>query len=152
MVALTIWTHLQQFEDLKFLNFSGKACPRPPKNPSRVPNRTELGENVPILLENSESGLDLSQDTSIPILKNSCHKPTSKEIYFLWNYYSICQQINKPLNLDIQVNSELQSWLMTLELQNKLHNNAGLFDHQHFQIKHFAANSLILLHHYPVRH
>ena len=86
MVGLTISTHFQQFEDLKFLNFSGGACrrtPPPKKNPSRVSNRPELGENVSILLENSESQLELSQDTSIPILKNIFHKSTSREIFFV---------------------------------------------------------------------
>ena len=43
-------------------------------------NRPELDENVSILLENSESQLDLGRETSIPILKNSSHKPTSREI------------------------------------------------------------------------
>ena len=57
MVGLTISTHFQQFEELKFLNFSGGACPRTPKNPSRVSNRPELGENVSILLGNFESQL-----------------------------------------------------------------------------------------------
>ena len=41
--------------------------------------------------------------------KNISHKPTRIEIIFLLNYYNICHKINKPLNLDIQVNSELQS-------------------------------------------
>ena len=36
--------------------------------------------------------------------------------------------MNNPLNLDIQVNSELQSWRMTKELQNKSQNKTDLFD------------------------
>ena len=71
MVGLTISMHFQQFEELKFLIYSGGACPRP-----------DLGEIVPILLENPESRLDFSRNTSIPILKISSYKPTSREVYF----------------------------------------------------------------------
>ena len=49
-------------------------CPRP--------KRPELGGIVSILLENPESQLNFSRETSIPILNNSSHKPTSREIYF----------------------------------------------------------------------
>ena len=83
MVRLTISMHFQQFEDLKFRIFSGRACPLPPKKtPCRVSKRPELGGIVPILLENPESRLGFIRDTSIPILNNSSHKPTSREIYF----------------------------------------------------------------------
>ena len=86
MVRLAISMHFQQFEDLKFrFFFSGGACPRTPsapqKTPYRVSKRPELGGIVPVLLENPESGLNFSRDTSIPILNNSSHKPTSREIY-----------------------------------------------------------------------
>ena len=81
--------HFQKFEDLKFLFFfSAGACPWIPQKPKqsvRDYNRAELGGNVPILLENPESRLDFSRDTSIPILQSSSHKPTiptSREIYF----------------------------------------------------------------------
>ena len=82
MVGLTISMHLQQFEDLQFLIFPGEHAPVPSKIPSRVANRLELGGNAPILLENPESQLDFSRNTSIPILKNCSYKPTSREIYF----------------------------------------------------------------------
>ena len=79
MVGLIISVHFQQFENLKFLIFSRKEhAPGSPKKPSRVANRPELGG----LLENPESRLDFSRNTSILILKNSSHKPTSREIYF----------------------------------------------------------------------
>ena len=82
MVRLTISMHFQQFEDLKFLIFSGEACPGTPKNPCRVSKRRELGGIVSILLENPESLLNFGGETSIPIFNNNCHKPTSREIYF----------------------------------------------------------------------
>ena len=83
MVRLTISMHFQQFEDLKFLIFfSWEACPRTSQNPCRVFNRHELGRIVSILLENPKSQLNFSRGTSVPILNNSSHKPTSREIYF----------------------------------------------------------------------
>ena len=85
MVRLTISVQFQQFEDLKFRIFSGRTCPPTPppqKNPCRVSKRPELGGIVPILLENPESRLNFSRNTGIPILNNSSHKPTSREIYF----------------------------------------------------------------------
>ena len=39
---------------------------------------------------------------------------------FLLNYHNICQKMNKMFNLNIQVNSELQSWWMMQELQNQI--------------------------------
>ena len=122
MVGLTISMHFQLFEDLKFRFFFPEehVPPGPPKNPCSVSNRPEWGGIVPILLKNPKSRLDFSRDTSIPILKNSSDKPTSREIDFLLNYHKICDKINKPLNLDIQANAELQSWWITQEIQNKI--------------------------------
>ena len=74
--------HFQQFEDLNFLISPGEHVPGPPKTPCKVSKRPEIGEIVPILLENPESRFDFSRDTSIPILNSSSHKPTSREIYF----------------------------------------------------------------------
>ena len=82
MVRLRILMHFQQFEDLKFQIFSREACPGTPQNPCRVSKRRELGGIVSILLENPKSRPNFSRETSIPILNNSSHKPTSKEIYF----------------------------------------------------------------------
>ena len=106
MVGLIISVHFQQFENLKFLIFSRKEhAPGPPKSPSRVANRPELGG----LLENPESRLDFSRNTSILILKNTSLQANEQRNIFLLNYHNICHEINKPVNLDIQVNSELQS-------------------------------------------
>ena len=49
--------------------FSGEACPGTPQNPSRVSKRRELGGIVSILLENPESRLNFSRETSIPIFE-----------------------------------------------------------------------------------
>ena len=73
--------HFQQSEDLKFLISSGEAFPGTPQNPCRVSKRRELGGIVSIF-ENLESRLNFSRETSIPILINSSHKPTSREVYF----------------------------------------------------------------------
>ena len=48
------------------------------------PFKTLQCPTVPILLENPESRLKFSRDTSIPIVKISSHKPTRREIYFCW--------------------------------------------------------------------
>ena len=81
VVGLTISMHLQQFEGLKFLIFSEGTCPGPPQDPCWVSNCPDLGGIVSILLENPKSWLDFSRDTvSIPILKISPHKQTSREI------------------------------------------------------------------------
>ena len=42
MVRLAISMHFQQFEDLKFLIFSGEACPGTPQTPCKVSKRREL--------------------------------------------------------------------------------------------------------------
>ena len=75
MVGLIISVHFQQFENLKFLIFFWKE-----HAPSKVANRPELGG----LLENPKSQIDFSQNTStcILILKNSSHKPKSRDIFF----------------------------------------------------------------------
>ena len=55
MVGLIILVHFQQFENLKFLIFSQKEhAPGPPKNPSRVANRPELGGLLENIQVNSE--------------------------------------------------------------------------------------------------
>ena len=50
LVGLTILMYFQQFEDFKFLFFSGGVCPGPRYNPCRVSNRPELCGIVPIYL------------------------------------------------------------------------------------------------------
>ena len=74
--------HFQQFEDIKFLFFALQGI-MPPYLPNILAECPKLGGIVSILRENPESRLDFSGDTaSIPILKISPHKPTSREIYF----------------------------------------------------------------------
>ena len=51
MIGLTNSMHFQQFEDFKFQFFSGGSCSRIPLMSIRL----DLGEIVPILLENPES-------------------------------------------------------------------------------------------------
>ena len=87
MVRLTISSISSNLKTSNFLFFRGKHAPGlpsppPPPNPYRVSKRPELGGIVSILLENPESRLNLSRETSIPILNNSSHKPTSRETYF----------------------------------------------------------------------
>ena len=53
---------------------------------------------VPIFLENRNSSSTIITRT---------HKQMSRET-FLLSYHNICHEMNKPLNLDIQVNSEMQ--------------------------------------------
>ena len=96
MVRLTIISmHFQQFEDLKFQIFYGEACPGTPQNPCRVSKHCELGGIVSNLLENPESRLNFSRETSIPILNNSSHKPTSREIYFRKISHNICHSLTQ---------------------------------------------------------
>ena len=73
--------YFQQFEDLKIIFFLGENASGPLKTLAEV-QRSDLGGNVSILLENPESCLDFSRETSIPIWNISSHKPTSREIYF----------------------------------------------------------------------
>ena len=53
----------------------------------KVSNRPDLGGIILVLLENPKSGLDLSRDMKIPILKISSHKPTNRERYFVKSSY-----------------------------------------------------------------
>ena len=87
MVRLTISVHFQQFEDLKFIFFPGKHPPGPlppKKNPCRVSKRPELGEIVSILLENPESQLNFSRETSIPILNNCMLSQANEQRNIFW--------------------------------------------------------------------
>ena len=72
MVGLTISMHFQQFEELKFLIFSGRACPRTPLNPSRVSNGPDLGGIAMILLETR-----LQSGHKYPDFEANC-----REVYF----------------------------------------------------------------------
>ena len=65
---------------------------------------------VSILLENPESR---------PDFEDQLEPANEQRNTFLLNCHNICRKMNKPLILDIQVNSELQSLWMTQELQSK---------------------------------
>ena len=113
VVGLTISLHFQQFEDLKFLIFSGWACPRVQLFQikqdcsystweSRIPTRFQSGYG------------------EYPDFEDQLSQANEQRNVFLLNYHNICQKMNKTFNLDIQVNSEFQSWWMMQELQNKI--------------------------------
>ena len=106
MVGLTISMHFQQFENLKFLFFPGEYVPGPPKNPCSVPNRPELGGIVPIYLRIPTR---LQSGHEYPNFGEQLSQANEQRNIFLLNYHKICHKINKPLNLDIQTNTELQS-------------------------------------------
>ena len=91
-----------------------------------------------------------------PDLNNIFHKPTSREIYFdkiVIIYSSICNSLTWITRWIPSCNhDEWPGWHKNYKL--KSHNNAVLFNQpqgylnfQHFQIKHFAANLPIHLHH-----
>ena len=86
MIGLTISMHFQHLKTSNLEFFLGEHAPgQTPKNRLQSVQacaRPELGGIVPILRENPESRLNFSRDTIIPILNNSSHKPTSREIYF----------------------------------------------------------------------
>ena len=88
VVGLTIWMHFQQFEDLKFLIFTGETCLRTSLKPLQSVQLPQLQIRRDCLDCTWESRLDFSYNFSwdaavnIPILKISSHKPTSREIYF----------------------------------------------------------------------
>ena len=133
MVGLAISMHFQQFEYLKFLFFPGEHAPGPPPKSCRVSNRPELSRMIPILLENPESRLNFSQDTKYPNFEEQLSQANEQRNIFLLIYHKICHKINKPLNLDIQTNAELQSWWITQgEYKIKSHKKAGLFDRRAF--------------------
>ena len=53
--------------------------------------------------------------------------------------------MNKLFNLDIQVNSELQSCWMTQEVQNKITNSASLLDRKASQLSSISKSNILLL-------
>ena len=122
VVGLTISMHFRQFGGLKFLIFSEGTCPRTSLKPlqsvqlsrfrrdcldstweSRIPAPLQLGHG------------------EYPDFEDQPSQANGQRNIILLNYHNICHKMNKPFNLDIQVNSaELQSCWMTQELQNKI--------------------------------
>ena len=110
----------QQFEDLKFLIFSEGKCSRTSLKPLQNVQLSRFRRDC----------LDSTWESRIPARLQSGHgeypdfedqssQANEQTNIFLLNYHNICYKMNKPFNLDIQVNSaELQSCWMTQELQN----------------------------------
>ena len=123
VVGLTIWMHFQQFEDFKFLIFY-----------EGIRSWTSLKplQSVQLSRRFRRDCLDSTWESRIPVWLQSGHgeypdfedqpsQANEQRNNFLLNYHNICYKMNKPFNLDIQVNSaELQSCWMTQELQNKI--------------------------------
>ena len=103
------WKWIGHVQRIDF--FPGSMLPDLSKTHAECPTVPNwAGVSIPTLLENPEFRLDFSRDkASIPILKISFHKPTEQRNILLLNCYNICYEMNKTFNLDIQVNSELQS-------------------------------------------
>ena len=82
MVGLTIFMYFQQFEDLKFLFFSGGACPRTPQKPLQSVQPSRIRRDCPDFTRESGTPTRLQSGHEYSNLKNSSHKPTNREIYF----------------------------------------------------------------------
>ena len=104
---MTIWIHFQQFEDLNFLFISGGACPRTSLKPLQsvqlaVPNYAGLSRFF-LRIPNFDS--TQSAHSKYPNFEDQLsHANDQRNIYIL-NYHNICHKMNKPFDLDIQVNS-----------------------------------------------
>ena len=55
-----------------------------------------------------------------PDFEDQLSQASKQRNMLLLNCHNISHKMNKTFNLDIQVNSELQSWWMMQELQNKI--------------------------------
>ena len=63
-----------------------------------------------------------------PNFEDQLSQLANKYIFLNNHILNICYKMNKLFNLDIQVNSELQSCWMMQEVQNNITNNASLLD------------------------
>ena len=120
VLGLTIWMHFQPFEDLKCLIFSEGACPRTSLKPLQCPTLPKMTG-----LSRFYSRIQCLDSTAVrtrrvSLFEDQLSPANEQKNIFLLNYHNICHKMNKPFNLDLQVNSELQSWRMTQELQNKI--------------------------------
>ena len=96
---------------------------------------------------------DSSSESPIPTRLQSGHgehpdfedRLSQANKYILLNYHNICHKMNKLFNLDIQVNSELQSCWMTQEVQNKITNSASLLDRKASQLSSISKSNILLL-------
>ena len=105
MVGLTISVHFQQFEDMKFLIFF---LGNPLKLLQSVQS-SEFRRNCPDFTCESRIPTWLQLGHEYPDFEDQLSQTNEQRIIFLLSYQNICHKMNKPLNLDIQVNSELQS-------------------------------------------
>ena len=156
MVGLSIAVHFQQFEDLKFKFFSGGPYPRIPLKPLQSVHPFQFRRDCPDFAWNSRFSTRLQSRHEYPDFEDQLSQTNEQRNTFLLNYHNICYKMKKPLNLDIQVNSELQSWWMTQELQNKIRLVCSIWGFSSFpallnQTFH-AANLPIHLHLDVVRH
>ena len=123
VVGLAIWMHFQQLEDLKFLFFWGNMTPDLPKTLAHaeclpVPNSAALSRfflRIPTRLH--------SWHGENPNFEDQLSQANEQRNIFLLNHRNICHKMKKTFNLDIPVNSELQSCWITQELQNKITKN-----------------------------
>ena len=143
VVGLTVWRP-------QLSNFFRGACPRTSLKPLKSVQLSQITRDCPDSSWESQIPTRLqSGHGEYPDFEDQLSQANEQRNIFLLNYHNICHKMNKQFNLDIQVNSELQSCWMTQEEQNKITNNArskGFLAFQYFIIKHFAANSTTHLH------
>ena len=122
LVELTISMYFQQFEDLKFLIFSRGACPRTSLKPMQSVQLSQIRQEcpdstweprIPTQLQSGQGEYPDFEDQ----LSQACKQ---RNILLSVNCHTICDKMKKTLNLDIQVNSELESWWMMQKLHNKI--------------------------------
>ena len=102
--------HFQQFKDLKFLIFFQVACPRTSLKPLQSVQLSQIRRDCPDSTRESRVPTRLqSGHGEYPDFEDHLSPADEQRKIFLVNYQNICHKMNKPFNLDIQVNSELQS-------------------------------------------
>ena len=100
MLGLTIWMHFQQFEDLKFLFFSGGASPRTSLKPLQsVQLPSQIRRDCPDSSWESRVPTRLqSGHSEYPDFKNQLSPANEQRKIFLLNYHNICHKMNKRLS------------------------------------------------------
>ena len=142
IIGLTISMHFQQFEDLEFLIlFRRSMLPE-----SSDPHKTALQSVQAFRIRR---GLSRFYFIRIPNLDSTSVRTRVSRFWITApltsqraaNYILIKLSVYlSQLNLNIQVNSELQSWWMTQEIENQITqqcwpvHSEGFLTFQHFQI------------------
>ena len=80
LVCKTLVLITSDFGDAIFKTFPGKYVPGSPR--TRSDKGSLLGQSDTTTVNIFSRVQDCSLETNFPILKNSAHKPTSREIYF----------------------------------------------------------------------